>query len=101
MDILTTVPVQVNGPESIPSLLDAVRTRITYRAYENFVERGFVHGQDLDDWLSAERDLIIKSIPSVQMGHEDIFVEMALPEIDLLNLAVYVSPSQLVVASDP
>ena len=27
------------------------------RAYEIFVERGSVHGHDLDDWLKAEHEL--------------------------------------------
>jgi hypothetical protein len=31
---------------------------IARRAYELFVERGCVHGRDLDDWLSAERELL-------------------------------------------
>jgi hypothetical protein len=31
---------------------------IARRAYELFVERGCEHGQDWDDWLSAERELL-------------------------------------------
>ena len=27
------------------------------RAYEIFLERGSAHGQDLEDWLQAEREL--------------------------------------------
>jgi hypothetical protein len=30
---------------------------IAVRAYERFVERGYQHGHDLEDWLLAERDL--------------------------------------------
>ena len=30
---------------------------IERRAYEIFVERGSVHGHDLDDWLQAEHEL--------------------------------------------
>ena len=30
---------------------------IATRAYELFLRRGAQHGQDLDDWLAAEREL--------------------------------------------
>jgi hypothetical protein len=32
-------------------------TDIARRAYERFLHRGGEHGQDLDDWLHAEREL--------------------------------------------
>ena len=33
------------------------RERVAVRAYELYVARGCGEGQDLDDWLSAEREL--------------------------------------------
>jgi Protein of unknown function (DUF2934) len=33
------------------------RAEIGHRAYEIFLERGSVHGHDLDDWLRAEHEL--------------------------------------------
>ena len=30
---------------------------IQQRAYEIHIERGCAHGQDVDDWLQAEREL--------------------------------------------
>jgi hypothetical protein len=43
--------------------MDQSSPRPTYddvakRAYELFIERGGAHGQDWDDWLSAERQLL-------------------------------------------
>src|SRR5262249_39575719 len=101
MDILTSVPVRVSGPESIAPLVEAVTDRIRRRAYENFVQRGSLPGHHLEDWLDAQRELTIGPLPAIQVGHEDIFVEMVLPEIDLLNLSVPIAPRQLVIASDP
>jgi HSP20 family molecular chaperone IbpA len=100
MDIVTTIPVRLKGPESIPLLIEEVRKRIARRAYENFVDRGAVHGHDLKDWLEAERELIISAPGEVRLEREDIFVEMSLPEIDLPNLTVHVAPRQLVISSD-
>jgi HSP20 family molecular chaperone IbpA len=99
MDIVTTIPVRVNGPESIPFLLQEMRERVSRRAYENFVDRGAVHGHDVGDWLEAEHELIISPAADVCVEQEDIFVEMTLPEIDLPNLTVHVAPRQLVISS--
>ena len=30
---------------------------IARRAYELFIQRGYEHGHDMEDWLQAERDL--------------------------------------------
>ena len=100
MDILTSVPVRVKGPESIADVLESVRERVSRRAYDSFVLRGGAHGHDLNDWLDAERELLIKPTPIVSAEGEDVFVEMSLPEIDLPNLTVHVAPSQLIIASD-
>jgi len=34
-----------------------MRELIAMRAYERFVERGYQHGHDVEDWLTAEREL--------------------------------------------
>ena len=101
MDIVATFPVRVKGPEGIEDFLDEVREKVTRRAYENFVERGAVHGHDLDDWLAAERQLIIGTAAEVYCEGEDVFVEILLPELELSNVTVHIAPRQLVISSDP
>src|SRR2546425_11830414 len=88
MDILTTIPVRLNGPDSIAPLLENVRQRIARRAYENFIERGAVYGHDLDNWLDAEREVIIKPFAETHTEGKDVFVEVILPKIELTNHAV-------------
>ena len=101
MDILTTIPVRLNGPDSIAPLLENVRQRIVRRAYENFIERGAVYGHDLDNWLDAEREFIIKPFAETHTEGKDVFVEVILPKIELTNVAVHVAPRQFVISSDP
>lgn len=36
------------------------REEIELRAYEIYLERGGAHGQDVEDWLQAERELLEK-----------------------------------------
>ena len=100
MDIVTSIPVRLIDSERATLLLEQVRERIARRAYENFIERGGLDGRDVDDWLNAERELIVKPAARVQSEGEDIFVEVILPEIALPNLAVHIAPSHLLISSD-
>jgi hypothetical protein len=45
----------VPAPDA-PSYASADQIRL--RAYELYLERGGVHGQDWDDWFAAERELM-------------------------------------------
>ena len=51
------------GTESQPSWSrgngepSPTRAEIGHRAYEIFLERGSVHGHDLDDWLQSKHEL--------------------------------------------
>ena len=51
-----------SAPESQPQTAPGIPTReeIEFRAYQIYVERGGAHGQDVDDWLQAERELVEK-----------------------------------------
>ncbi len=42
------------------------REEIELRAYQIYVERGGAHGQDVEDWLQAERELVEKYGKPVQ-----------------------------------
>jgi hypothetical protein len=46
-----------------PSPNEAQRDRIAARAYELYQARGGSHGQDFDDWLSAEREVMSDNRP--------------------------------------
>jgi hypothetical protein len=50
---------ELGGPQSADGTAAATleRDRIAMRAYEIYLARGAGEGQDLDDWLSAEREL--------------------------------------------
>ena len=44
-----------------PANLD--RNRVAQKAYDRYLSRGGSHGDDLDDWLQAEQELIKKEKP--------------------------------------
>ena len=47
------------GPDQVGSDNGDVQQRIAVRAYELYRERGCCDGHDLDDWLEAERAILI------------------------------------------
>jgi DUF2934 family protein len=100
MDIVTSVPVHIRPTDTIEPFLREVHERVTRRAYQNFVDRGGLPGHDLDDWLEAERELVIKVAPEVFVAGQDIIIEVTLPEIDFPNVAVHPAARQLVISSE-
>ena len=44
-----------------PSVNDDMQVRIAERAYELHHHRGGHHGQDLEDWLTAEREVLSRA----------------------------------------
>lgn len=51
----TRIRANLPGPAESPS-----REEIELRAYEIFQERGSLHGHDAEDWLEAERQLLLE-----------------------------------------
>jgi hypothetical protein len=55
----TTAP-KVSRARKNDTVLDgtmSLHDQIAMRAYELFTARGYQHGHDVEDWLSAEREL--------------------------------------------
>ncbi|MGH9396333.1 MAG: DUF2934 domain-containing protein, partial [Terriglobia bacterium] len=53
----TNKPVIVSG-EALGALEESIRKAIAYRAYEVYQSRGRNHGNDMQDWFTAESELI-------------------------------------------
>ena len=49
----TAEPIAASEAADVSQVTDS----IARRAFELFLERGAVHGHDLDDWLAAERQV--------------------------------------------
>ena len=61
-------PTEKSSPESQPQTVPSapMREEIELRAYQIYIERGGAHGQDVGDWLQAERELVEKCGKLVQ-----------------------------------
>jgi len=93
--------------EGMPILLEPVANfsadvahisdRIAAKAYEYFVERGCVHGHDVDDWVRAEQELVLK--PAAEFHREDsaLVVDIDLPDSDPAHLQVRLTSREMLV----
>jgi hypothetical protein len=55
-------PIQSQAEDTPPNHTPS-REEISLRAYEIYLERGGLPGNDLDDWLQAERELACAAPP--------------------------------------
>ncbi len=101
MDIVTSIPVRLERLESVSALTEPLRERIARLAHDNFVQRGCLHGYDFEDWLNAERALVVRAEAEIHYSADDLIIEMTLPEIELPNLTLHAGAAQLVLSSDP
>ena len=51
-------PTETSQPETASGV--PMREEIELRAYQIYIERGGAHGQDVEDWLQAQRELVEK-----------------------------------------
>ncbi|MEI9812094.1 MAG: Hsp20 family protein [Acidobacteriota bacterium] len=90
-----------NGPEAIiPSVLDEIEERfdkIRQRAYELFEARGGEGGHDIDDWLSAERDLFGWSQAEFAEKDDACEIQMTLSGFDPGDVEVTALPKAIVI----
>jgi hypothetical protein len=61
-------PIEKSSPGSEPPMAEGhpPREEIELRAYQIYIERGGAHGQEMEDWLQAERELVEKYGKPVQ-----------------------------------
>ncbi|MDH3512938.1 MAG: Hsp20 family protein [Gammaproteobacteria bacterium] len=75
---------------------DEIADRIRVRAYNLFKNRGFGLGQDLDDWLMAEREICW---PAAELIEEDdeFEIKVALAGFEPKDITVTATPRELII----
>ena len=90
--------VEKTDDRSLPifSEFDDLLDRVRVRAYNLFRNRGFSEGQDLDDWLTAEREICW---PAAELDEdEDEFeLKVALAGFEPDEISVTATPRELIV----
>lgn len=84
-----TIPAHGKAEEA----MDAVRRR----AFELFEARGHAPGGDLDDWLRAERDVLLFPQAEVDESADVFSMKINAPGFDARDIEVIALPQELVV----
>ena len=92
--------VAVQKKESIWDEFKKIEDRIMRRAYDIFSGKGSEFGKDLDNWLTAERELIWK--PAIELKEKDSQFEVlvAVAGVDPKDLKVEVTGEDLLVRGE-
>ena len=61
---------RITRTEPSIAVTELMHDAIAVRAYELFLERGCAHGNDLDDWLRAEQELIASGTGATLLTRE-------------------------------
>lgn len=78
--------------------LDALAERIRQRAFGLFAQRGFAAGDDMRDWLRAEREICWPASELVENG--DYALTLELPGYKPDDITVTATPRELIVKAE-
>jgi len=92
--------VLLENNDAIAAQTEEIQSRIRERAYEISQMRGHA-GREMEDWLSAESDII--SVPPMDIVETDgtFKVQIAAPGVDPANVQIMASSDQMLVKCYP
>ena len=92
--------VAVQKTDSFWDQLQEMEDRVMRRAYDIFVGNGSSKGHDVDDWLTAERELVRK--PAIELTEKDnqFEIQVAVTGIDPKDLKVEVTGDDLLIKGE-
>jgi HSP20 family molecular chaperone IbpA len=93
-----SVPVRI--AETIVDEIEEMYDHITRRAYEIFQERGGLSTLDLEDWLTAERELLFKPDVHVEETNRQLTVTVFIGKVSPLDVQLLVTPDAMMVHAD-
>ena len=95
------IAVKILPPQDLANRASEVHAMIARRAYELFANRGCEHGQDLQDWLAAESDIVHVCRHDLRESDEAVVLRAELPNsFKADQLLVSVEPRRLVVSGE-
>jgi HSP20 family protein len=89
----------VRRTESIVDELNALHEQIQKRAYEIFMADGRF-GRDVENWLAAERELVLAPPVDVQEKQSEVSIEIAIPGVDPQEIHIDVTREDILVKAN-
>jgi HSP20 family protein len=90
----------IRKKDSLWDDLEKMREQVTRRAYDLFVANGGRFGRELDDWLTAEQELVWK--PAIELREKDneFILKIAVPGVDPKDLDIEITTEDLLVKAE-
>ncbi len=85
------------GPKDLFHEMFEWTDRIAKRAFELFQVRGFANGHDLEDWFTAERELLKPVALELKDTKDDLVVKAEVPGFDAKDLEIEMEGDNLVI----
>ena len=95
------MPVPMRIAETIVDEIEEMYDHITKRAYEIFRERGGNSTLDIEDWLTAERELLYKPEVHVEEVDRRIVVTVRIDKVRPSDVQLLVTPDAMVIQAQP
>ncbi len=97
---MTKKAIAITRINSIGDQLAQWHDEIRVRAFYTFLGRGSSDGAELDDWLTAERELALE--PAIEVRQEDGRLEIIapLPDVDPRTLDVQVTSEDVLIKAE-
>lgn len=94
---ITTIPDQEEGSSAVLALTEQHLQGIRHRAFDYFQQRGQVLGNDWDDWLRAERELLWNPHAEMFENPFAIVLRIAVPGFGPKSIQVTATPQSLLI----
>ena len=95
------IPVQLLAPDILHNRKNELDEMIARRAFQLFESRGGGHGHDVDDWLTAELELLRPYRRDLKESDEAVFFHAELPcSFTPDQLKVSVQPRRLTISGE-
>src|SRR5262245_36220572 len=97
-EMSSTLPIKKT--DSILGQLNELHGRIMKRAFEIFDQSGHSFGQEVDNWLQAERELVWKPAMEIEERGKEIRLRMAVPGVDPKDFDIEITPEDILVKAE-
>lgn len=97
VSVATNSNTTAESVNTIDRQVNELRQRIAQRAYDLCSQRGWAHGQDLEDWLRAESELAEASPIELTENNEQYRVRADVPGFRDKDLEIFCEPNRVLI----
>ncbi len=92
-----TIPVLTDKDENVFEQIKETAQMVAHRAFELFEKRGREFGNDLEDWLRAESELVRRVPIEVKETDKNLEIRAEIPGFKAEELKIFVEPERLTI----